>query len=84
MNQHLILDIESVHLLKTKGGIDELTLWVRCPEVINKVTEGSLDKDTVGTDIFGDRLDFVVKITHGCGEKLAEELGLKVDKIIEL
>ncbi len=70
--------------LLTSDGVDSLTIHVPAVDIINRVTEGKLNGGYIGTDIFGSDLCFEVKITKGCGEQLAKELGLVITKRVDL
>ncbi len=81
MMQELTLEISKVTILKF--GPDRISLHVTCPEIINEACKGYIKNDRLGTDIIGDDLHFDVQITRGCGERLLELLGLKVDEIYD-
>ena len=70
--------------LLTGNGTDSLTIYIPAADIINKVTKGKLNDDLIGTDIFGSDLCFEVKITKGCGEQLAKELGLVITERVDL
>ena len=81
MAQKLILEVSGVTLL-TGHGTDQLTIHVPAADLINRATEGVLQDGLKGTDIFGSNLLLELRITRGCGERLAKELGLAItDKI---
>lgn len=83
MIQSLTLEVVGVTLL-TGQGADQLTIHVPAADAINKATEGKLKDVAQGTDIFGPNLHLELKITKGCGEQLAEELGLVVTNRIDI
>ena len=81
MTQQLVLEINEVVLFSFNGP-DKLCLRINDPDIINKATEGKLHQGLKGTDIIGKSLDFSVEISYNCGRKLANLLGLKIDRFV--
>lgn len=78
MNQNLMLEVSGVSLL-TGQGTDQLIIHVPAADEINRATEGVMRDGAV----FGHSLHFSLTITKGCGERLANELGLLITKRVE-
>ncbi len=83
MMQKLTLEIDHVQLLRGFNGKDELTMFIECPEALNEMTKGCMLKNIPYTETFGDNLNVTIKITIGCGERLAKYLGVKIDETIK-
>lgn len=83
MLQKLILNIDAVLLITRDYGPDSLSITVPAADIINKVTRDKLQahQGLQGVDIWGDCLKFDVQITAGCGKKLADALGLKIEEV---
>lgn len=77
--QNLTLEVSGVTLL-TGPQADQLIIHVPAADEINKATEGAMRDGAKGTDVFGHSLHLELKITRGCGDRLAKELGLVITK----
>jgi len=77
MGQKLEIEVDLVQLLR-RSGPDQLTITVRNPEMVARICGKEV------AEVWDNQVCFTVSTVHGSGEKLAKELGLTIDEIIEV
>lgn len=78
-NQKLQIEITDVTLLKRKCMTDLLILSSKQPKLLTRVVGAKRAKE-----VWQNELCFRIETTAGCGEKLAEELGLEIDDTVKV
>lgn len=77
MGQKLEIEISKVQLVR-RDGPDQLSLTIHDPEMLERICGKKV------AEVWHDEIYLEVRINHGNGEKLAKELGLTIDEIIDI
>lgn len=77
MKQKLEIEVDEVQLLRREGP-DHLSITIRNPEMVARICGKE-----IAEKVWYNQIHLEIRITHGKGEKLAEELGLTIDEVIE-
>ena len=77
MGQKFEIEVHLVQLLR-RSGLDQLTITIHDAEMVSRICGKEV------AEVWDNQICFTTSTAHGKGEKLAEELGLVIDEVIEV